>query len=99
MAPKLKRSSTGQQRILSQWNGGRTTHWETPENGSSVHEIQKYPNPSQFKDVPLEKNHLNPPYHWHWYQTEYFEIKQGYDFSYSFLRGQAHDIAGASFLT
>ncbi len=35
-------------------------------------------NAAQWKDVPVEKNYLIPPYHWHWYQEEYFDVKKGY---------------------
>jgi len=44
----------------------------------SVLEIQKYYNPAQWKGVPPDKQILVPPPHWHWYQTEHFDIKNGY---------------------
>jgi hypothetical protein len=77
MAPQLKRSQTAQQDILVVYAGARSSQWVLPPEGKSVLEIQKAYNPSQWKDVPAEKNFLIPPYHWHWYQDEYFEIKKG----------------------
>jgi hypothetical protein len=77
MTPQLKRSHTAHFEALEQWNGGRTTRWAKPPAGSSVMEIQTTHNPSQFKDVPNDKNYLIPPYHWHWYQDENFDIIQG----------------------
>lgn len=77
MAKPFKRSHTANNAVLAQFGNERSSHWETPANGSSVHEVQITHNPSAFRDVPKEKNYLTPPYHWHWYQEEYFDIKSG----------------------
>lgn len=77
MAPVLQRSLTAQKPTVTQFKGERTTRWEQPPGSLSVLEIQRIENPAAFKDVPAAENYLIPPYHWHWYQREFFEIKSG----------------------
>jgi hypothetical protein len=78
MTPKIKRSLNSQYETLITHNGARTTTWPLPQEGRSVLEVQVIRNAAEWKDVPVERNRLIPPYHWHWYQTEYFDIKKGY---------------------
>lgn len=77
MATLIKRSRTCDHDELTVEGGARTTRWVFPPIGNSVLEIQTTHNPSQFKDIPRDKNLLIPPYHWHWYQDEYFKITKG----------------------
>jgi len=77
MAFHVKRTKTAHLEELSQWNGARTTKWLTPPDGKSVLEIQTIHSPEMFKNVPLAENLLIPPYHWHWYQEEFFTVTQG----------------------
>ncbi|KFY48678.1 hypothetical protein V495_01097 [Pseudogymnoascus sp. VKM F-4514 (FW-929)] len=81
MTPKIKRSLNSQYETLITHNGARTTTWPLPQEGRSVLEVQVIRNAAEWKDVPAEKNRLIPPYHWHWYQTEYFDIKKGFIFT------------------
>jgi hypothetical protein len=78
MAPQLQRSVTAQQEVLNTAGGARLSSWALPAKNNSVLEIQKYYNPAQWKRVPPNKQILVPPPHWHWHQTEYFDIKKGY---------------------
>lgn len=78
MTPKIKRSLTSQFETLVSYGGARTSFWPLPEEGRSVLEVHVIRNAAEWKDVPVAENHLIPPYHWHWYQTEYFEVKKGY---------------------
>jgi hypothetical protein len=55
MAAQFKHSVTARYEALEQWNGGRMTRWAKPPEGSSVMEIQTTHNPSQFKDVQIDK--------------------------------------------
>lgn len=75
--PQVTRTKTSHKNPLPQYNGARTTRWEKPEGGSTVLEISTTWNPAQWKDIPIEKNLLIPPYHWHWYQDEYFKVVSG----------------------
>ena len=78
MTPNIKRTLTSQQSTLAVYDGARTSTWLLPPEGRSVLEVQVIKNAAQWKDVPVEKNYLIPPYHWHWYQEEYFDVKKGY---------------------
>ena len=75
--PEFVKSKTVHKTPLAQYDGARTTLWEIPKEGSTVREIQTTWNPAQWNDVPIEKNYLIPPFHWHWYQDEYFKITSG----------------------
>jgi hypothetical protein len=77
MAFPFQRSFTADKEALVMHDGHRTTRWVVPPGRNSVLEIHAIHKPDQFKDVPMEKNLLIPPYHWHWYQNEYFNIKKG----------------------
>lgn len=78
MATTLKKTRTSNQETLSVYSGNRTTTWPPAPPGHSTLEIQRTFDPTRWKDVPVDKNYLVPPYHWHWYQDEYFDIKKGY---------------------
>lgn len=78
MTPNIKRTLTSQEETLASYSGARTSTWLLPPEGRSVLEVQVIKNAAQWKDVPIEKNYLIPPYHWHWYQEEYFDVKKGY---------------------
>jgi hypothetical protein len=77
MTPNIKRSVTSQDETLEVYSGARTSKWIVPLEGRSVLEVQVIKNAAAWKDVPAEKNYLIPPYHWHWYQEEYFDVKRG----------------------
>jgi hypothetical protein len=74
----VKRSETAQLDSVSQMNGIRSTKWVRPPQGRSVLEIQTTHRPRDLQKVPENLNYLTPPLHWHWYQDEYFNIKEGY---------------------
>lgn len=78
MAPQVRRSKTAQSAQLKQYGDARTTEWVVPEEGHTVLEVQKVRDPPRWKDVPIAKNYMIPPYHWHWFQEEHFDIKKGY---------------------
>ena len=76
MSFHVKRSNVASKGEISVRDGLRTSRWVRPAEGNSVLEIQTYTNPSEVAKIP--KGHeLDPPYHWHWYQEEYFTIRQG----------------------
>ncbi|KAH8885842.1 hypothetical protein GQ53DRAFT_845243 [Thozetella sp. PMI_491] len=77
MARGLKRTHTAQAEVLQLHNGARTSTWLLPQDGRSVLEVQVIRNAAEWKDIPNDKNPLIPPYHWHWKQDEYFDIKKG----------------------
>ena len=74
-ANSLLRTRTAGSSTLDSCNGARTTKWTTPESHKSVLETQTYPNASKISKEAKEQ--LVPPYHWHWYQEEFFVVKQG----------------------
>ena len=76
MAKTFKRSSTAQLEELSFQGGARVTRWPTPSKGTTVHVVEKI-DPSYARGKPLSENPIIPPYHWHWYQDEFFTIKHG----------------------
>jgi hypothetical protein len=69
----LQRSVAAQQEVLNTAGGARLSSWALPAENNSVLD-----NPAQWKRVPPNKQILVPPPHWHWHQTEYFDIKKGY---------------------
>lgn len=73
----VRRSQTAELDTLKQYNGLRTTTWERPPDGKSVLEIQTTHDPTALQKVPTSLNYLTPPYHWHWYQDEFFHVKEG----------------------
>ncbi|KAK3705814.1 hypothetical protein LTR37_013121 [Vermiconidia calcicola] len=73
----VKRSETAKHDTLTQYNGIRSTRWVRPPEGLSVLEIQTTHTPTALQKVPDDKNYLTPPYHWHWYQDEFFHVKEG----------------------
>lgn len=73
----IRRSNVAQDDALKQYNGLRTTRWERPPDGKSVLEIQTTQSGTAVQKIPKNLNYLTPPYHWHWYQTEYFNITEG----------------------
>ncbi|EMC96739.1 hypothetical protein BAUCODRAFT_488132 [Baudoinia panamericana UAMH 10762] len=73
----VRRSNVAKLDELSQYNGLRTTRWVQPPQGRSVLEIQTTHRPTALQKIPKDQNLLTPPYHWHWYQDEYFYVKQG----------------------
>jgi len=75
--PQITRTKTSDKPELAQYKGARTTRWEKPADGKSVLEIQTTWKPQDWKDVPVEKNLMIPPYHWHWHQDEYFRVTGG----------------------
>jgi len=77
MTPNIIRTTTSQQETLVVYGGARTSAWLLPPEGRSVLEVQVIKNAADWKDVPVEKNYCIPPYHWHWYQEEYFDVKKG----------------------
>ncbi|KAF2152401.1 hypothetical protein K461DRAFT_146181 [Myriangium duriaei CBS 260.36] len=77
MSFHVRRSNTASEQTLYQWSNARSTTWVKPLTGHSVLEIQTTHNPEVFLSVPDDKNVLIPPPHWHWYQDEYFHIRQG----------------------
>ncbi|MCJ1253176.1 hypothetical protein MMC24_000985 [Lignoscripta atroalba] len=76
MAINIKRTQTAHVTEPSFHGGVRTARWEVPENSTSFREITRI-DPAFGRGKPLGSNPLIPPYHWHWYQDEYFTIKQG----------------------
>jgi len=78
MATLLTRTNTSQSLSLTVHNGARTSTWSVPASkDDSVEEHQVIHDPARYKDIPLSQNPLVPPYHWHWSQDEYFQIKRG----------------------
>ncbi|KAH8811277.1 hypothetical protein F5884DRAFT_269711 [Xylogone sp. PMI_703] len=77
MSLKIKRSQTAHEETLITHDGAGSSTWLLPEEGYSVLERRFIRNAAEWKNVPIDKNPLVPPYHWHWYQTEYFNIKKG----------------------
>ena len=77
MSFHVKRTDTANLDTVQQYKGIRTTRWVDPPEGRSVLEIQTTHTPTAFQKVPEGKNYLTPPYHWHWYQDEFFHIKEG----------------------
>ncbi|KAK6394273.1 hypothetical protein LTR95_019576 [Oleoguttula sp. CCFEE 5521] len=73
----FKRTATADLDVLQQYKGIRTTQWVKPPSGKSVLEIQTTHTPRELQKVPEGKNYLTPPYHWHWYQDEYFNVTEG----------------------
>jgi len=75
----VRRSNTAHLDTLTQYNGVRSTRWVTPPEGKSVLEIQTTHTPTAMhpSKVPEKLNYLTPPYHWHWYQDEFFLVKEG----------------------
>jgi hypothetical protein len=71
----LIRTKTAHTSSLVSCNGARTTTWHTPPSNTSVLEIQTYPDSSAVTKAQREQ--LDPPYHWHWYQEEHFNVTQG----------------------
>ena len=71
-----KRTVCNHVETLTHHGGARTVRWETPPHGLSVLEIEHI-DPAYGRGRKDEDNHIRPPYHWHWYQTEFFHIKQG----------------------
>nr|OQO21473.1 hypothetical protein B0A51_08852 [Rachicladosporium sp. CCFEE 5018] len=71
------RTATADLDVLQQYRGIRTTQWVKPPSGKSVLEIQTTHTPRELQKVPEGKNYLTPPYHWHWYQDEYFKVTEG----------------------
>lgn len=58
--------------------GAVTARFAEPHGGSSLLHELIFHDPSVFKDMPDDQNPMATPYHWHWYQQEYFLVKQGY---------------------
>ncbi|SMR50978.1 unnamed protein product [Zymoseptoria tritici ST99CH_1E4] len=77
MSFHVKRTETKHQDPLKQYRGIRSTTWATPAPGKSVREIQTTHTPTALQKIPDNLNYLTPPPHWHWYQDEYFHIKEG----------------------
>lgn len=77
MSFHVKRTPIAHQGTLSQYDGIRTTTWERPPNGLSVKEIATIHRPRDLQNYPDGGAMLKPPYHWHWYQEEYFHITEG----------------------
>ncbi|TKA79835.1 hypothetical protein B0A55_02783 [Friedmanniomyces simplex] len=73
----VRRSNTAQLDTLTQNNGVRSTRWVRPAEGKSVLEIQTTHTPMELQKIPDGLNYLTPPPHWHWYQDEYFHVKEG----------------------
>lgn len=73
----VRRSYTAKQTPLSTFSA-RLSHWERSPPGSnlSVIEIQRT-DPRGLAHLSPASNPLNPPYHWHWRQDEYFRIRRG----------------------
>ncbi|GAM85120.1 hypothetical protein ANO11243_031240 [Dothideomycetidae sp. 11243] len=91
--PSLVRSQTANHETLHQWSNARSTTWVTPPDGRSVLELQTTHTPKVFASVPDDENVLIPPYHWHWYQDEFFHIKRGrYIFT---LEGQSFTVSAS----
>ena len=81
MTPKgfhVRRSETANLDVVLQYNGIRSTRWVRPPHGRSVLELQTTHRPMDLQKVPKHLNYLTPPPHWHWYQDEYFHIREGY---------------------
>ncbi|MCJ1309563.1 hypothetical protein MMC25_003223 [Agyrium rufum] len=72
----FKRSVTAQDARLSYAEGAHIASWEKPADGSSVTSYNEF-DPAYHRGRPDNKNMVKPPYHWHWYQEEFFEIHQG----------------------
>jgi hypothetical protein len=77
MAFPFRRSFTADKEALTVRDGHKTSSWVVPPGRNSFLEIVTIHRPDQFKDVPIEKNPTIPPYHWHWHQIEYFNVKKG----------------------
>ncbi|KAK4561769.1 hypothetical protein LTR86_004448 [Recurvomyces mirabilis] len=73
----VQRTNTAQLDTVQQYNGIRSTRWVTPPDGKSVLEIQTTHRPTDLQKVPEKLNYLTPPPHWHWYQDEFFHIREG----------------------
>ena len=76
MAKNFKRSSTAHLDELSFQDGARVTRWPPLPNNSTVHVIEKI-DPSYARGKPISENPIIPPYHWHWYQDEFFTPLKG----------------------
>lgn len=76
MATHIKRTQTSHQEVLILHGGARVVSWARPGKDISVHEIEHL-DPAYGRGRPLGLNFIRPPYHWHWYQDEFFVIKQG----------------------
>ena len=63
MSFHIKRSQTAQFETLTQYNGLRSTRWERPPDGQSVHEIQTTHDAKALQKIPKGKNYMRPPYH------------------------------------
>jgi mannose-6-phosphate isomerase-like protein (cupin superfamily) len=77
MSHPFKRSLVSQHEKLVLQDGTQITRWELPAPNESIREIMRIPDPGRFKGIPASENFVIPPYHWHWYQDEYFHISAG----------------------
>ncbi|KAK3116772.1 hypothetical protein LTR53_002538 [Teratosphaeriaceae sp. CCFEE 6253] len=73
----VRRSNTAKLETLTQYNGLRSTTWVRPAEGMSVLELQTTHTPLALQKIPEDRNYLTPPPHWHWYQDEFFHVREG----------------------
>lgn len=77
MSFHVQRTKTADLPVLEQYRGIRSTKWVKPPQGKSVLELQTTHTPTALQKIPEKLNYLTPPPHWHWYQDEYFHVKEG----------------------
>ncbi|MCJ1475486.1 hypothetical protein MMC13_004149 [Lambiella insularis] len=76
MATLLTRTPTAALPTLTLHSSSQIVHWDPNLHNTSVREIQRIAS-AYTRNTPRAQDLITPPYHWHWRQTETFQVKRG----------------------